>query len=150
MADFIYKNYENKIPSDVLKQLIALNNLVFDSFEEELFRWNIENQPILLLNACFDCDNLVGYKLGYARSKIKFYSWMGGVHPEYRKHGIAKQLMLTQHDWCIEKDFENVQTETLNKWKHMLQFNIKYGFQIIGTAESRYGQKIILVKNLKD
>ncbi|MBK7940001.1 MAG: GNAT family N-acetyltransferase [Lewinellaceae bacterium] len=31
-----------------------------------------------------------------------FYSWLGGVLPEYRRQGVATQLMQHQHDW-----FEN-------------------------------------------
>lgn len=43
----------------------------------------------------------VAYKLGYAISEREFYSWLGGVLPEYRRKGIASELRQAQEAWEI-------------------------------------------------
>lgn len=78
-----------------------------------------------------------------------FYSWLGGVHNQYRKHGIASTLMEKQHQFLKEKGFKLVQTKTMNRWRKMLILNIKHGFDVIETYTDEKGlHKIVLEKNL--
>lgn len=79
----------------------------------------------------------------------KFYSWLGGVDPDYRKHGIALTLMEKQHEYLRKNGYKVVQTKTMNKWRNMLILNIKNGFNIIETYTDDNGlQKIVLEKTL--
>jgi GNAT superfamily N-acetyltransferase len=94
-------------------------------------------------------DQAIGFKAGYELKPEKYYSWLGGVHPEYRKKGIAGRLMELQHEWCQFNGYKTIQTKTKNKWKSMLILNLKHGFDIIGTYTDSLGEtKIILEKNL--
>ncbi len=93
----------------------------------------------------------VGYKCGFELDAGRFYSWIGGVLPEYRNQGIAKELMKRQHAHCKKMGFSKVQTKTLNKFKNMLILNLKYGFEITDTYRGEDGDlRIVLEKNIKE
>ena len=49
----------------------------------------IKNRPHLALVAYID-NQPAGFKLGYAEDEHTFYSWLGGVVPNYRRMGLAK------------------------------------------------------------
>jgi GNAT superfamily N-acetyltransferase len=98
-------------------------------------------------------DYLAGFKCGYERDigTMKFYSWLGGVLPKYRKMGIAQKLLNKMEDWCRERNYEVLEFKTFNQHKGMLIFSIKNGFEIV---DVRYSEKddrrrIILQKLLK-
>lgn len=76
----------------------------------------------------------VGFKVGYEREGF-WYSWMGGVHPEYRRLGIARKLAEAQEAWAKEKGYLHVNFKTLNRHRNMLHFALKRGFNIIRVEE---------------
>jgi ribosomal protein S18 acetylase RimI-like enzyme len=94
-------------------------------------------------------DQPVGFKIGYERTQHEFYSWLGGVRPEYRGLGIAEDLMAAQHKWCREQGYSRIGTKTQNRFQAMLILNIKNGFKIIGTEPTdKDGIKILMEKKL--
>ena len=109
------------------------------------FGWNLANQPEVSLVTCSEDGAIIGAKLGFARSRERYYSWLGGVEASWRQHGVATELMQRQHAWCRERGFELVETRTLNRWRGMLILNLKLGFEIVGVSRSqRHGIKILL------
>ena len=73
----------------------------------------------------------IGFKIGYDRYKEgSFYSWMGGVLPEFRQNGIANALADYQENWAKENGFGSIKLKTRNKHKAMIQFSLKRGFVI--------------------
>ncbi len=97
---------------------------------------SIENQP-------------VGFKIGFERDQSEFYSWLGGVHFDYRGLGIAQDLMTQQHDWCKKQGYTKISTKTQNCYKAMLILNVKNGFEIVGTEMKENKKlKILMEKNL--
>ena len=73
----------------------------------------------------------VGFKIGYDRYKDgSFYSWMGGVIPNFRKNGVAHQLANYQESWAIDNSFSSIQMKTRKKHKSMIKFLLKRGFLI--------------------
>jgi GNAT superfamily N-acetyltransferase len=106
-------------------------------------------QDIHLVFALNEDGHAVGYKLGYRESPDTFYSWLGGVLPDYRGQGKAAQMMAAQHQWCAQRGYRYVRTKTMNRWRAMLLLNIRSGFDVIGTYTGRDGVvKIILEKTL--
>ena len=91
----------------------------------------------------------VGFKLGYEQLREEFYSWLGGVHPEYRRRGIARDLLLKQHEWCRRTGYACVSTEALNDNAAMLALNLEHGFRIVGTRVDDRGLKILLSRRLR-
>ncbi len=129
------------------KNMCLLHESIFttqssDSISEELF-----SRPQFLILVAVNDDRVIGYKIGYQDQKHLFYSWLGGVYPEYRGQGVASELMLQQHEWCKNHGYTVVRTQTKNKWRNMLILNLRHGFDVVGTYNDEKGEpKIILEK----
>jgi predicted GNAT superfamily acetyltransferase len=75
---------------------------------------------------------LLGFKVGYqSDTPDTFYSWMGGVRPEFRKHGIAYSLAEYQENWAREKGFSSIFFKTRNRFPAMITFGLSRGFKIM-------------------
>jgi predicted GNAT superfamily acetyltransferase len=91
----------------------------------------------------------VGFKIGYRYNDTTFYSWVGGVLPEYRKEGIAKKLAQRQELWAISNRFITLRTKSMNRYKPMMILNLINGFNIISVYTNDSNQtKVIFEKNL--
>ena len=78
----------------------------------------IENQP-------------VGFKVGYDRfNNGSFYSWMGGVLPEFRKKGVASALADFQENWAKRNGYNSIILKTRKKHRAMIAFSLNRGFTI--------------------
>lgn len=75
---------------------------------------------------------LLGFKVGYqSDTPDTFYSWMGGVRPEFRKQGIADTLAEYQENWAREKGFKSIYFKTRNRFPAMITFGLSRGFKIM-------------------
>lgn len=102
-----------------------------------------------MLVQAVDDQQTVGFKLGYPESPTRFYSWLGGVHTDYRKQGVGKELMRQQHAECQQAGFRKIRMKTTNRWRAMLLLSISQGFCIVSTYIDKEGElKIILEKKL--
>ena len=74
---------------------------------------------------------LVGFKVGYDRYKDGiFYSWMGGVIPEFRRNGVAHHLAIFQESWAENIGYSHIRMKTRKKYESMIKFSLKRGFVI--------------------
>ncbi len=79
----------------------------------------------------------VGFKVGYKRwNNGSFYSWLGGVLPNYRRMGVAKALAQKQEDWVKKKGYQSIIFKTRNRFANMLLFGINNGFNIIKVTKA--------------
>lgn len=96
---------------------------------------------------------ILGFKVGYqSDTPDMFYSWMGGVLPKYRKHGIAHALAEHQENWAREKGFKSIFFKTRNRFPAMITFGLSRGFKIMevipkGGVED---YRVVMWKGLKD
>ncbi|MFC3417506.1 GNAT family N-acetyltransferase [Algoriphagus hitonicola] len=75
---------------------------------------------------------LLGFKVGYQSEKPgTFYSWMGGVRPEFRKFGIANALAEYQEKWASSNGFTSIFFKTRNRLPPMINFGLRRGFKIV-------------------
>lgn len=140
--------------TDTSLQLVA--KLELEVFENPICKEDLERRlsgvhRLLILIARVGgvaCGFKVGYE--YASDTDYFYSWIGGVSPNYRRSGIASRLMLEQHRIAKVLGFKYVQTKTKNKYREMLLLNIKHGFDVTGVYQKLKEEKhgIILEKQL--
>jgi ribosomal protein S18 acetylase RimI-like enzyme len=72
---------------------------------------------------------LAGFKVGYFRED-HFYSWVGGVLPEFRKNGVAKALAETQENLVGKAGTQMIKMKTRNRFTAMLSFALGRGFCI--------------------
>ena len=96
-------------------------------------------------------NETVGFKIGYDRFKNDcFYSWMGGILPEYRRKGLANSLADFQEEWARGNGYHKIKMKTRSKHKAMISFSLNRGFKITSEIakksldESRIWMKKIL------
>src|SRR5207248_131736 len=55
-------------------------------------------------------DQPVGFFLGFELKPTTFFAWFYGVLPDFRRQGIATQLMEAVHAWAREQGYESVRS----------------------------------------
>ena len=129
--------------------MVILHKCIF-GLDDDLINKMVSKPPLLAIIA-MEGSKVIGYKIGYPLNSETFYSWLGGVDPNYRNLGIASILMEKQHTHLRDNGYKFVQTKTMNKWRNMLILDIKHGFDIIETYTDENGlHKIVLEKKLND
>lgn len=78
----------------------------------------------------------IAYKIGYEISSSEFYSWLGGVCPNYRKKGVATQLRVQQELWAIDNGYRVISVKSMNRYQGMLQLLISSGYRISGYEDN--------------
>lgn len=116
-----------------------------DEYEKRLF-----DKGYLALKATYNGQE-AGFKIGYELDKDTFYTWFGGVIPEFRQHGIATMLAREQEKWAAAHGYLWIKLKTRNYLKSMLVFALKRGFHIIDIEkrDRLEENRIILQKKLK-
>lgn len=141
-----------KIDIGTLTDIVAISVQIPEFHREttlERLKARLDGAVHLILVAKLD-GAIVGYKVGYQLTDETFYSWIGGVIPTHRKHGIASLLLKHQEQWAIDAGYEQMRVKSMNRYPHMLKMLISNGYEIIGleggtdTAE----RKIIFRKQL--
>ncbi len=136
---------ELDMDSEWYKSMCSLHSSIFKTQTSASIGEELSGRQKILLLLALHNGQVVGYKIGYQDRKSRFYSWLGGVHPEYRGQGIASELMRKQHDWCEKQGYKVIRTQTKNQWRSMLILNLRHGFDIVGTYTDEKGEpKIIL------
>lgn len=147
--NIIYKTIEG-IPSEKLFQELAnLYHYLFEDADLKFFKQRSGEQLKALYVLAYNDKVLIGFKIGYPYNDNTFYSWVGGVHPKFRKQGIAKQLAKIQEDYAKNKGFSTLRTKSMNQFKPMMILNLKNGFDITSIYTNTKGQtKIVFEKNI--
>jgi len=142
-----------KVEGEQKKVLIELSKKIFGNWDETKFQERLVGRRSCLLLLLEVGGQAAGYKLGYELDEIKFYSWVGGVLPEFRGLGLAAKLMGAQHVWAKAKGYKIIETKSQNKFRHMIGLNLKFGFDITGCNWDDSGtgnkeMKVIMEKRL--
>ncbi len=149
MEKFEYRVIESLPDESVLQQVHQLYQLLFDRNDTQKIHQRLLDKSFVLVVLAYDQNSLIGFKIGYQLEQSIFYSWLGGVHQGYRRKGVAKELALLQENTIREKGYRTLRTKSKNQFKPMMIFNLKNGFDIIGTEKGSDGNtKIIFEKTL--
>jgi len=124
--------YQGQLDDHLIVSLFDLAASVFKGIELEYLRWRVTNMPDVSLFYALNNEVPVGFKAGYAVTSNRYYSWLGGVHPDFLKKGIASLLMKEQHDWLLHSGYPVVETHVLRDNIAMVELNLKFGFTITG------------------
>ena len=97
-------------------------------------------------------DRPVGFFLGFELKPTTFFAWFYGVLPDFRRQGIASQLMDAVHEWTKDHEYESVRLECHNSARAMLHLAIELGYIIAGIRwePERADNLVILEKSLVD
>jgi GNAT superfamily N-acetyltransferase len=74
----------------------------------------------------------VGFFLGFELKPTVFFAWFYGVVPEWRRQGVASQVMDAVHSWARQNDYESIRMESHNQHRPMLHLAIARGYDIVG------------------
>ena len=136
------------LPEQTEKQLLELIQVVFPDIDMDDVWWRLQNMPNLTCWCVYDDGKMVAFKIGYAIQIHRYYSWLGGVHPDWQRQGLAKQLMECQHKWLYENAFESVETCIRGHNEAMRQLNLASGFEEVGKRQKSYGYEFTFQKTL--
>jgi len=108
---------------------------------DEKFRRVKQNHPLLLI--AFDEGQPIGFKLGYEIPGTRtFFSWLGGVHPDHRRQGIAKKLLETQEKLVRDLGMEKIYFTSYDRFAAMIRLGKQNGYRLVKSemdgAEMKY------------
>lgn len=89
-----------------------------DPWPIQEYERRLKGRSALILTAYVDSFP-VGFKIGYSLSDQVFYSWMGGILPQYRRSGLATHLMQYQENWCCQEKYRIIRVKTRAKHSGM-------------------------------
>lgn len=134
-------------PADHLARVVELMDTVFGpkaGQDAEMLADELNAHRRWLVSLAYAANTLVGFKIAHRERRGRVRSWLGGVHPDYRRRGIARALMHAQHTWCRAEGFTTIRTVTTNSFRGMLILNIATGFEIVGVRATGGEPKIML------
>lgn len=140
--------YESPVDSVLCEEILDLGEAVFGAGDRLDSTWRIRNMPQLTVVGARFGKQLVGFKTGYAVTSRRYYSWLGGVHPDFRRAGLARKLMQMQHDWIRDNGFSSVETKVLEDNAAMRELNAAAGFVQVGNKLTGDTNKLILRKSV--
>jgi GNAT superfamily N-acetyltransferase len=129
MADAII----DVVGPDDLPTIVQLYNQIFrpprdmDSFRRRFRGRYNELRLVARLG-----DRPVGFFLGFELKPTVYFAWFYGVVPEFRRQGIASQLMDAVHSWARQHEYESLRFECHNQHRPMLHLAIALEYDIVG------------------
>ena len=145
--NIIYKTIAGLPQESLNKEIANLYSEIFKDADLDFFNKRVKDNPMLFSVLAYSKERLIGFKIGYPYSKTTFYSWVGGVLPQFRCHGIGSQLANLQEDYVKTRGFNKLRTKSMNSYKPMMILNLKNGFDITKVYTNTKGQtKIVFEK----
>lgn len=137
---------ESNLPDAIFEGVQVIHKAVF---EGSILKKEKLNRKNLIALVAMDKETVVGFKFGYEHEDGAFYSWLGGVHPDFQRKGIARSLMNAQHLLVKNLGYSLIRTYSRNEKMNMLLLNLKSGFHIVSTFTDEKGMhKIVLEKKI--
>lgn len=119
-------------PGD-LELISSLYNRVYKPGHDVAFfrrRFLGRHNPLIMV-AAVD-KHPVGFFLGFELKPSVFFAWLYGVLPDFRRQGIASQLMEAVQAWAKQQDYLSIRMECHNQHRPMLHLGIKQLYDIVG------------------
>ena len=141
-----------EIRSGSIDELVAINNQIEEfvaPYDKSVFEQRLTNRKWCGLIAILDSQP-AGFKLGYEESPRQFYSWLGGVIPAARGHGIARTLLHRQEDWAKAHGYAAIRVKSRNRYANMLRLLISENYNIVDLtpADTAENNRVHFLKHL--
>ncbi len=123
-----------QIRQATIEEMVSVNAQIEEfatPYGTDVFVERLADREWLGLVAIDDAGAMSGFKLGYAESDTGFYSWLGGVLPHARRKGLARQLLLAQEAWVIERGYRTIRVKSRNRYRNMLQLLLSENYHIV-------------------
>lgn len=118
--------------NESLEDIVNLEKVVFEHYygrDKIKNRLNDKKHWIYLVK---DKGKSIAFKVWYEDSGGQIYSWLGGVHPDYRRRGIASKLMDIQFDMARQQGYSKIKLKTHKGHPEMIALCKKRGFEFKG------------------
>jgi len=143
-----YASSVGVISDHVVNEIQALAVSAFGSYGNTEGDWRFKHMPDFSLFEARAEGKLVGFKVGYAHTRFRYYSWLGAVDSTFRRNGIGRELMNRQHLWLRERGYLSVETSARQSNFGMAQLNLASGFKVVGIRYKGADPDIIYEKPL--
>lgn len=146
MADAIIE----RVGVEDLPEIVRLYNQIFrPGRDEESFRRRFLGRYNVLQLLARISERPVGFFLGFELKPMVYFAWFYGVVPEYRRQGVASQLMDAVHSWARQNDYESVRFECHNQHRAMLHLAITQEYDIVGIRwDPDRGENLLLFEKV--
>ncbi len=129
MADVVV----DMVGPEELPTIVDLYNQIFRPPRDlESFRRRYRGRYNVLQLVARHQGRPVGFFLGFELKPTVFFAWFYGVIPEFRRQGVATQLMDAAHSWALQNEYESVRFECHNQHRPMLHLAIALQYDIVG------------------
>lgn len=141
---------EPPYPDHLVSEIVELSEAAFGNKAPDewvsALKWRIHNMPDFTVFITEEGGQLTGFKAGYAAAYDRYYSWLGAVHPDFQRQGVARSLMQYQHDWLAVSRFAMVSTHVAQSNNAMIAANLEFGLQKAGMFSKKGEPYLILEK----
>ena len=121
------------VGTDELPAIVTLYNQIFRPARDiESFRRRYLGRYNILQMIAHVKEKPIGFFLGFELKPSTFFAWFYGVLPDFRRQGIASQLMDAAHSWAHQHEYESIRVECHNSHRPLLHLSIALGYDIIG------------------
>ena len=121
------------VGQDDLPVIVDLYNQIYRPVKDaDSFRRRFRGRYNILRMIARIQDRPVGFFLGFELKPTTFFAWFYGVLPDFRRQGIASQIMEAVHDWARLNDYEAIRFECHNQHRPMLHLAIAQEYDIVG------------------
>ncbi len=86
--------------------------------------------------------DIVGFKIFYEDDDGQIYDWLDGVKPQYRRKGIASNLMKMEIDFAKQNGYSKVKLKTHEGHPEMIALCRKLGFIEVGREPHHWKDSI--------
>ena len=141
------------VGQDDLPVIVDLYNQIYrPPRDAESFRRRFRGRYNVLQMIARIKDQPVGFFMGFELKPTTFFAWFYGVLPDFRRQGIATQLMEAVHEWAREQEYESVRLECHNSARSMLHLAIALEYIVAGIRwdPDRGDNLVIFEKTLND
>ena len=134
--------------------LIAdLYNQVFTTARSAAsFHRRVEGRRNVLLLIAQVEQRPVGFLTALELKPDTHFGWLCGVLPDFRRAGVASQLLEAHEAWAREQGYEILRFECYNRHRPMLHTAINHGYNIVGIRwdTQHHDNLVIFEKDLTD
>ncbi len=136
------------VGTDELPAIATLYNQMFRPTRDvESFRRRFLGRYNALQMLATVRDEPVGFFLGFELKPATYFAWFFGVLSNFRRHGVATQLVEAAHDWARHREYETMRVECHNRNRAMLALSISLGYDVVGLRwDSDRGDNLVILE----